>query len=45
MGYYLLKLIITSVLIVAISEIGKKSSLVGVVEALVSTSISASRSP
>jgi putative Ca2+/H+ antiporter (TMEM165/GDT1 family) len=31
MGYYLLKLVITSVLIVAISEIGKKSSLVGAV--------------
>jgi putative Ca2+/H+ antiporter (TMEM165/GDT1 family) len=31
MGYYLLKLVITSVLIVAISEIGKKSSLVGAI--------------
>ena len=35
MGYYLLKLVITSVLIVAISEIGKKNSLVGAVLASV----------
>jgi putative Ca2+/H+ antiporter (TMEM165/GDT1 family) len=35
MGYYLLKLVITSVLIVAISEIGKKSFLVGAVLASV----------
>jgi putative Ca2+/H+ antiporter (TMEM165/GDT1 family) len=35
MGYYLLKLVITSVLIVAISEIGKKSSQVGAVLASV----------
>ncbi len=35
MGYYLLKLVITSVLIFAISEIGKKNSLVGAVLASV----------
>jgi putative Ca2+/H+ antiporter (TMEM165/GDT1 family) len=35
MGYYLLKLVITSVLIVAISEIGKKSSMVSAVLASV----------
>lgn len=35
MGYYLLKLVITSMLIVAISEIGKKSSMVSAVLASV----------